>query len=132
MQKNRAFKRKTRKARRGKIVQRNVTVTGSVATSVGQSMSVTLTPRTSLHLAKIFATGDTAATITTIISGDDPIVLDSLDAALISPSAYHGPSFGGRVLKAGVPVTINYTAGSTTAALKLSFYGRARVKTPRC
>ena len=27
---------------------------------------------------------------------------------------------------------INYTAGSTTAALKLSFYGRARVKTPRC
>ena len=106
--------------------------TGIVATTVGQAMTMTLTPRTSLHLAKIFATGDTASTITTIISGDDPVVLDSLDAALISPTAYHGPSFGGRVLKAGVPVTINYTAGSTTAALKLSFYGRARVKPARC
>jgi hypothetical protein len=113
-------------------VQRNVTVIGSIATTLGQAMTMTLTPRTSLHLAKIFATGDTAATITTIISGDDPVVLDALDAALISPSAYHGPSFGGRVLKAGVPVTINYQAGSTTSSLKLSFYGRARVKLARC
>ena len=103
-----------------------------VATTVGQSMSMTLTPRTSLHLSKIFATGDSAATINTIISGDDPVVLDNLDAALIAPTAYHGPSFGGRVLRAGVPVTINYTAGSTTAALKLSFYGKARVKNPNC
>ena len=132
LSKNRSLNRKIRKHRKGKIVQRNVTVTGSVATTVGQAMTMTLTPRTSLHLAKIFATGDTASTITTIISCDDPVVLDSLDAALISPTAYHGPSFGGRVLKAGVPVTINYTAGSTTAALKLSFYGRARVKPARC
>ena len=130
--KNRALKRRLHRARQGKIVQRNVTVTGAVATTVGQSMSVTLTPRTSLHLHKIFATGDTGSTINTIISGDDPVVLDNLDAALIAPTAYHGPSFGGRVLRAGVPVTINYTAGSTTAALKLSFYGRARVKNPSC
>ena len=130
--KNRAVNRKIRRVRKGRIVERNVTVAGTVATAVGQSMSVTLTPRTSLHLQKIFATGDTASTINTIISGDDPVVLDNLDAALISPTAYHGPSFGGRILRAGVPVTINYTAGSTTTALKLSFYGRARVKTPRC
>ena len=131
-QKNRHLRRKLHNAKKGKIVQRNVTVTGLVATTVGQSMSMTLTPRTSLHLSKIFATGDSAATINTIISGDDPVVLDNLDAALIAPTAYHGPSFGGRVLRAGVPVTINYTAGSTTAALKLSFYGRARVKNPNC
>jgi hypothetical protein len=130
--KNRHLKRKLHHASKGKIVQRNVTVTGIVATTVGQSMSMTLTPRTSLHLSKIFATGDSAATINTIISGDDPVVLDNLDAALIAPTAYHGPSFGGRVLRAGVPVTINYTAGSTTAALKLSFYGKARVKNPNC
>ncbi|MDP2317156.1 MAG: hypothetical protein Q8P41_29985 [Pseudomonadota bacterium] len=130
--KNKRLQGRLKKARKGKIVERNVTVTGTVATAVGQSMSVTLTPRTSLHLSKIFATGDTAATINTIISGDDPVVLDNLDAALISPTAYHGPSFGGRILRAGVPVTINYTAGSTTTALKLSFYGKARVKTQRC
>ncbi len=131
-QKNRHLRRKLHHAKKGKIVQRNVTVSGIVATTVGQSMSMTLTPRTSLHLSKIFATGDSAATINTIISGDDPVVLDNLDAALIAPTAYHGPSFGGRVLRAGVPVTINYTAGSTTAALKLSFYGKARVKNPHC
>ncbi|MDP2317224.1 MAG: hypothetical protein Q8P41_30335 [Pseudomonadota bacterium] len=130
--KNKQLEGRLKKAKKGKVVERNVTVTGSVATSVGQAMSMTLTPRTSLHLSKIFATGDTAATINTIISGDDPVVLDNLDAALISPSAYHGPSFGGRVLRAGVPVTINYSAGSTTAALKLSFYGKARVKNPSC
>ena len=130
--KNKRLQGRLKKANKGKVVQRNVTVSGTVATAVGQSMSVTLTPRTSLHLSKIFATGDTSATINTIISGDDPVVLDNLDAALISPTAYHGPSFGGRILRAGVPVTINYTAGSTTTALKLSFYGRARVKTPRC
>ena len=130
--KNRALKRRLHRARQGKIVQRNVTVTGAVATTVGQSMSVTLTPRTSLHLSKIFATGDTSATINTIISGDDPVVLDNLDAALLAPTAYHGPGFSGRVLKAGVPVTINYTAGSTTTALKLSFYGKVRVKSSRC
>ncbi|MES2638097.1 MAG: hypothetical protein V4850_01385 [Myxococcota bacterium] len=129
---NKQLEGRLKKAKKGKVVERNVTVTGSVATSVGQAMSMTLTPRTSLHLSKIFATGDTAATINTIISGDDPVVLDNLDAALISPTAYHGPSFGGRVLRAGVPVTINYSAGSTTAALKLSFYGKARVKNPSC
>ena len=126
------LERKIHKHRKGKIVQRNVTVTGSVATAVGQSMSVTLTPRTSLHLSKIFATGDTASTINTIISGDDPLVLDNLDAALLAPTAYHGPGFEGRVLKAGVPVTINYTSGSTTTALKLSFYGKVRVRHVRC
>ena len=126
------LQRQVRKHRKGKIVQRNVTVAGSVATAVGQSMSVTLTPRTSLHLSKIFATGDTSATINTIISGDDPVVLDNLDAALLAPTAYHGPGFEGRVLKAGVPVTINYTAGSTTTALKLSFYGKVRVRSVRC
>ena len=130
--KNKRLQGRLKKANKGKVVQRNVTVSGTVATAVGQSMSVTLTPRTSLHLSKIFATGDTSATINTIISGDDPVVLDNLDAALISPTAYHGPSFGGRILRAGVPVTINYTAGSTTTALKLSFYGRARVKSARC
>ena len=60
------------------------------------------------------------------------MVLDNLDAALLAPTAYHGPGFSGRVLKAGVPVTINYTAGSTTTALKLSFYGKVRVKSSRC
>jgi hypothetical protein len=126
------LERKLHKHRKGKVMERNVTVTGTVAGAVGQAMSVTLTPRTSLHLSKIFATGDTAATINTIISGDDPVVLDNLDAALLAPTAYHGPGFEGRVLKAGVPVTINYTAGSNTTALKLSFYGKVRVRSVRC
>ena len=65
--KNRHLRRKLHHASKGKVVQRNVTVSGTVATTVGQSMSMTLTPRTSLHLEKIFATGDSAATINTII-----------------------------------------------------------------
>ena len=89
---NRSLNKKLCETRRGRIVQRNVTVT--VASAVAP-------PRTSLHLERIFATGDTAATVSTIISGDDPVVLDNLDAGLLAPIAYHGPSFGGRVLRAG-------------------------------
>jgi hypothetical protein len=45
-------------------------------------------PWTSLHPSKIFATGDTRATNTGIMSGDNPVVLDDLDAA---PTAGPGP-----------------------------------------
>lgn len=97
--------------------------TGTVASVIGQSMTLTIIPKCSYGLCRILASGDMAATILTGMAGEGPIVLDPIAASLLSPSAYHGPTFDGSCIQAGVPVTFSYVAGSTTAALTLTLLG---------
>jgi len=62
--------------------------------------------------------------LTTVFSGEIPIVLDPIDTGLLAPTAFNQPTFHGKKIRAGVPVTVNYTAGSTTVALRLTLSGR--------
>lgn len=102
-------------------MSRTVTGTGDVATAVGQVMTLTFTPKLGGALQRILATGDTDATILTAMSGERPLVVDPLPCSLLAASAFHGPDFDGACLQAGVPVTVTYTAGSTTSPLRLTF-----------
>lgn len=96
---------------------------GSVATVVGEAKTLTITPKSTFELSRIIATGDTGATLVSALSGESPLVVDPIDCSTIGPTAFHGPTFEGRMVYAGVPVTVNYTAGSTSQPLKLTLLG---------
>ena len=96
---------------------------GNVAGAVGQAMSMSIQPKASGRLDRIIASGDTGAVITSAMAGESPIVIDPIDCATLATSAYHGPTFDRADIQAGVPITVNYTAGSTTTALRLTFTG---------
>ena len=94
-----------------------------MAGAVGQAMTLTILPKTTFWLRRVLVSGDVGATLTTGLSGESPLFVDPLDASILSAGAYHGPTFDGVIVHAGVPVSIGYTAGSTTAALRVTLLG---------
>ena len=91
-------------------------------------MTLTVTPKSTFWLRRITSSGDTAAVLTTVFAGEVPLVIDPIDTSLLTPTAFHQPTFKGKRIRAGVPITANYTAGSTTLALRLTFTGRGKVQ----
>ena len=125
----RGNRRGTRRGRKmGTMTDKTVTGVGTVAGSVGAAMTMTITPKSSFWLKRIASSGDTAAVLTTVFAGEIPILIDPVDCSLIAATAFHQPTFHGKRIRAGVPVSVNYTAGSTTVALRLTFSGRGKAQ----
>ena len=97
--------------------------TGSLATTVGESKVMVFTPTRDAELEEILSSGDTGATLTTILSGQQMVFTGSLSCTLLAATSLRVTKFTGTV-KAGTPITVNYTAGSTATPLTLTFVGK--------
>lgn len=108
------------------------TFAGAVQGSVGAAVSATFTPTATLKIEKIIATGDTGAIITTIMAGQRVIFAGTLAAAVLATGNFSAPLFENKWLMSGEPVTVNYTSGSNSVGLQLTFSGKTPGHRVRC